>query len=111
MAAKTVVMGTPVTITASDVLVEQDKQRVTVTVNRNVGGNPINTFFAGALGISSMGTQARAVAEAGTKGTAAYCVKPVFMPNTIFSDLDTQAACAAQQVVFDANGNLSAWAK
>jgi len=64
VAAKNSVMGKAVTLAPSDVNVEEAKHRVTVTVNRNVGGNPINTFFAGALGISEMGTQARAVAEA-----------------------------------------------
>ncbi|MCU1306517.1 MAG: helicase/secretion neighborhood TadE-like protein [Acidobacteriaceae bacterium] len=120
MAAKNSVMGTAVTITASDVLVEQDKQRVTVTVNRNMGGNPINTFFAGALGISAMGTQARAVAEAAKSGSASSCVKPIFAANTTFSALPprnpadpTQSACGAtpKQVIFNTDGTLTDWVK
>jgi len=111
-AAKNFVMGQAVTLAPADVVVDTVKQRVTVTVNSNVGGNPINTFFAGALGISQMGTQAKAIAEAALKGTASRCVKPIFSPNTIFSAQPTvAAACAAGEVVFNADGSMTAWAQ
>ncbi|MCU1305735.1 MAG: helicase/secretion neighborhood TadE-like protein [Acidobacteriaceae bacterium] len=113
MAAKTRVMGTPVTITASDVDVSKADQRVTVRVNRNLGGNPINTFFAGALGISAMGTNAKAVAEAAKSGSASYCVKPIFAANTTFSALPPKSACGAKppQVIFNSDGTLTDWVK
>jgi Flp pilus assembly protein TadG len=112
MAAKNSVMGTAVALAPADVVVDIPKQRVTVTVNRNVGGNPINTFFAGALGISQMGTQAKAIAEAAKAGTASRCVKPIFSPNTIFSAKPTVAdACKAGEVVFNADGSMTAWAQ
>jgi Flp pilus assembly protein TadG len=109
-AAKNAVMGKAVTLAPADVVVDTVRRRVTVTVNRNVGGNRINTFFAGALGISQMGTQARAVAEAATKGTAARCVKPVFAPNTSLSALEPADACNAKEFIFNPDGSLSAFA-
>jgi Flp pilus assembly protein TadG len=112
MAAKTRVMGTPVAITVDDVDVSIPDQRVTVTINRNLGGNPINTFFAGALGISAMGTNARAVAEAGKGGVASRCLKPIFLPNSILGTGATpDASCKAGQYLFNQDGTLSAYAK
>ncbi|MCU1285266.1 MAG: helicase/secretion neighborhood TadE-like protein [Acidobacteriales bacterium] len=112
VAAKNSVMGTPVTIVPADVVVDTALHRVTVTVHRTIAGSPINTFFAGVLGVNKMATEARAVAEAASAGTASRCVKPVFMPNTIFaSDATVQAACNAGHKVFNTDGTVTAWAQ
>jgi Flp pilus assembly protein TadG len=110
-AAKNGVMGKAVTVAPADVLVDTGLHRVTVTVRRNVGGNPINTFFAGALGISQMGTEARAVAEASLTGNASHCVKPVFVANTVLSSKDPKAACDAKETLLNPDGTISAFAK
>jgi Flp pilus assembly protein TadG len=111
VAARNSVMGQAVTLTTDDVKVEQALHRVTVTVNRNVGANPINTFFAGALGISQMGTAAKAVAEGATKGTETRCLKPVFLPNSIMGNpsLSPDDQCSAGQYLFNQDGTLSAF--
>jgi Flp pilus assembly protein TadG len=112
VAAKNAVMGQAVTLAPADVVVDIPNRRVTVTVHRAVGTNPINTFFASALGINAMGTEAKAVAEAAREGSASYCVKPVFMPNTILApDADTKSACDAGHKIFNTDGTVTAWAQ
>jgi hypothetical protein len=117
VAAKNSVMGTAVTLAPADVVVDTTLRRVTVTVNRNIGGSPINTFFAGALGISQMGTQAKAVAEASTQATGSRCVKPIYIPNTALTTINpprADSACNAtpKQIIFDPTTKaVTAWAQ
>jgi len=117
-AAANRILGTPVTINTANISVDTANRRVTVTVPRtNAGGNPIGTFFARVVaGNSSADVVAKATAEAGTQGSASRCVKPIFLPNTIFStktpDLTKpNNACSAGEVVFDSSGNITAFAQ
>jgi Flp pilus assembly protein TadG len=114
-AAANAILGTPVAITTGNVTVDTATRRVTVTVPRtSAGGNAIGTFFARVANNTSADIVAKATAEAGLQGSASRCVKPIFLPNTIFSDLTPGAgnsACNAGQVVFDSSGNITAWAQ
>jgi Flp pilus assembly protein TadG len=71
--------------TAEDVAVDVALQRVTVTVRRTAArGNPVSTYFARVLGITSVDVEAIATGEAFTVGSAS-CVKP-FAPPDGFRD-------------------------
>lgn len=116
VAAQNKVLGNPVVIDAGNVVVDTVAQTVTVTVPLT-GAKALPTYFAAAIGITSMGVVAQAKAEAWRTGTASRCMKPIFIPNTILSNLAPSAACAAspKQVIFDKNGNQgyveTAWAQ
>lgn len=109
VAASNTVMGQSVAITASNVNVDTVNRRVTVTVART-GSNGIGVFFGKALGVATVPVQTQAMAQASASATSTRCIKPVYIPNTIFSALTPTAACAANQVIFNSNNNLSAWA-
>ena len=100
------ILGEAVTIAGSDVVVDVPNRRVTVTVRR-VGTGGIATNFARMLGIDRVDVLAQATAEAGLQAVGSRCVKPVFMPNTIVSNLDPAVACANGEVLFDANRSLT----
>src|SRR5262245_4237479 len=106
------ILGQSVTISASDVVVDTAKHQVTVTVSR-LGASGVNTFFGKAIGMSQVSVQVQAMAQASTSGAGTRCLKPVYIPNTIYSSLDPAAACTASppQVIFDSSNNLSAWAQ
>jgi hypothetical protein len=105
------ILGQGVVISDADVQVDTANRRVTVTVPRT-GVNGVNTYFARAIGTQRVDVIARATAECGSKGTGSRCLKPIYVPNTVLSDLDPAAACAAnpKQVIFDAAGNVTPWA-
>ncbi|HYG97966.1 MAG TPA: pilus assembly protein TadG-related protein [Terriglobales bacterium] len=117
VAGQNSILGQPVVITAANVLVDEPKRRVTVTVPRT-GANGIETFFAKVIGWTSVDVQTRATAEAAQEGSASRCLKPVFIPNTILADpavfdppetTCTQAP-ANRQVIFDpATKEFSPW--
>ena len=113
-AATNKVLGTPVVVSAGNVVVDTANRRVTVTVPRtSAGGNPIDTYFARVLGHNSSDVSAKATAEAGFQGSASRCVKPIYIPNTLLSKKATaQAACNAipKEVIFDSSGNTTAFA-
>jgi Flp pilus assembly protein TadG len=104
------ILGTGVSIGTGDVDVSYPTRTVTVTVSR-LGANGISTFFARALGITTVPIQVRATAQASANATAANCVKPVFLPNTIFSSLNPDAACTAGEKIFNSDFSLTNWAK
>jgi hypothetical protein len=102
------ILGQSVTIGNGDVVVDTANRQVTVTVTRT-GAGGVNTFFAKALGISQVTIQAQARAQASKSASGARCIKPVYMPNTIFSALDPATACTQGQVIFSSTGTLSPW--
>jgi Flp pilus assembly protein TadG len=115
-AAANKILGTPAAISGGNVVVDTAARRVTVTVPRtSAGGNPVDAFFARVLGHNSSDVSAKATAEASKQGSASRCVKPVFLPNTILSNKstdpnDANGACKRGEVVFDAAGNITAFA-
>lgn len=111
-AATNKILGQSVTIGAGDVSVDTTKRQVTVTVSR-VGGSGVNTFFGKAIGMSQVSVQTHAMAQASASAGATRCIKPVYIPNTIYSSLSPDQACNANppQVIFDGNNNFSTWAK
>jgi Flp pilus assembly protein TadG len=99
VAAKSSVLGQPVTITAANVLVDTTKYRVTVTVPRT-GANGITTYFAKVIGFDSVDVQAKATAEAALNlTTGTYCLKPFYMP------AQWGVGCTGGSI-FDGNGQL-----
>lgn len=106
------ILGQSVAIGAGDVVVDTTKRQVTVTVSR-LGTSGVNTFFGKALGMSRASVQAQAMAQASASAGATRCIKPVYMPNTIYSSLSPDQACKTNppQIIFDANNNISTWAK
>jgi hypothetical protein len=112
VAATNRILGQSVTISAGDVAVDTTKRQVTVTVSR-LGPGGVNTFFEKALGMSQVSVQVQATAQASASAGATRCMKPVYIPNTIYSALSPDQACAASppQVIFDGNNNVSAWAQ
>jgi hypothetical protein len=106
------ILGQSVSISASDVVVDTTKHQVTVTVSR-LGSSGVNTFFGRAIGMSRVSVQAQAMAQASTMAGATRCMKPVYVPNTIYSTLAPDQACKANppQVIFDSNHNISTWAQ
>jgi Flp pilus assembly protein TadG len=104
------VLGTPVTITAANVTVDLINQRVTVVVPRTAStGNPVATYFAKIFGINSADIVASAAAEASTTPSAAMCLKPIYVPNTVLSSETPTKACADGQIIFDSSGNLTGY--
>src|SRR5215472_1346078 len=110
VASSNKILGESVSISASDVVVDTANRQVTVTVSR-AGTSGVNTFFAKAMGLTQVSVRAQAMAHASKSASGARCIKPVYLPNTIFSALDPSAACAQKQVIFDSVGNLSPWAQ
>jgi Flp pilus assembly protein TadG len=106
------ILGQSVSIGAGDVSVDTVNRLVTVTVSRT-GTGGVHTFFGKVLGMSQVSVQTQATAHASTSAGATRCIKPVYIPNTIFSGLPPGQACTAnpQQVIFDSNHNVSPWAR
>ena len=101
------IIGQAVVVTASDIVVDTVNHRVRVTVPRT-GSNGIQTYFAAAIGWKSVNVNVKATAEAGSNGTSAHCLKPIFIPNTIISTSPPGVnPCNAGQKLFDAAGNLT----
>jgi hypothetical protein len=100
------IMGEDVAITATDVDVDMTLRRVTVRVSRDV-----KVFFAKALGIQTMKVAVVAVAEASAKPTGAYCLKPFVIPGTALTPGSPCDACESGQVLIDANGKRTDYAK
>lgn len=79
IAARSAILGTPVSIAPENVTVERDLQRVTVTVPRTAA-NGVETFFAKVIGYDKVDVQVRATAEAAKTTSATYCLKPFYAP-------------------------------
>src|SRR5262249_61729171 len=101
------ILGQSVSISAGDVSVDTTNRLVKVTVSLT-GAGGVKTFFGKALGKSQVSVQTQAAAHASTSAGATRCIKPVYIPNTIFSALTPDQACKAQQVIFDASHTISA---
>ncbi|MGE0405620.1 MAG: pilus assembly protein TadG-related protein [Candidatus Korobacteraceae bacterium] len=93
---------------ATDVQVDEANRLVTVTVRRQ-GATGISTYFARAFGIDTADVVVRATAEASSQSTGSRCIKPIYIPNTVYSNLPPADACEQGEVLFDANGNLTAF--
>lgn len=97
------------------VCIDTTNRRVAVNVART-GANGIAAHFARIFGLQHLSLSAFAVAEAGTaeeepSGDSSHALKPVFLPNTIFSSLLPSEACTQRQVIFDeATRTITAWA-
>jgi Flp pilus assembly protein TadG len=114
VAASNKVLGNAVTITSSNVVVNTAAtpgKTVTVTVPLS-GTSAVNTFFAKALGISSVPVSVTAEAQASNASTGSRCVTAVFIPNTILATTETPAtACQNGHILFDSNQKLTSWAQ
>ncbi len=94
-------------IVAGDVSVNVDvpNRRVTVGITQ-----PRGTYFGRALGWDSATIAVQAVAEASPFALGASCVKPWFLPNTIFSTTGVcgeAGACATGQVIIKSDGSIN----
>ena len=110
VAATNPVLGTFPIITDDNVDVDVANQRVTVRVPRT-GTNGIPLHFAAILGRQRGDVQATATAECSLTATGSRCLKPIYIPNTILSDLPPDQACAAGERIFAADGTITQWAK
>jgi hypothetical protein len=91
------VLGKP--IDAADVVVTPDVAKRTVTV---VVSTIQPTYFAAAIWGKTATISATATAEAATNSTAAGCVKPWFIPNTVLTTGSSSCAgCAAGQILIN----------
>ena len=88
------ILGQPVT--AGNVTVNVDVANRMVTVNVT---STQNTYFGGVLGLTTANIAAEGIAEAAEYSTGATCVKPWFIPNTVFATTGPCAACAANEVL------------
>ncbi len=112
VAAQNQILGKQVAITAGNVQVDEANRRVTVTVPRlAASGNGVRTYFAAVMKWQSVDVVTRATAQAGTKGSASRCLKPVFVPNTVLSPNDAVTACSKGEVIFDNSGQLTTFGK
>jgi Flp pilus assembly protein TadG len=94
-------------IEASQVTVTVDvaARRVTVDVAREEA-----TFLARVLGIRQAMVRVQAVAEASPTASGAYCVKPWFIPNTVFGPTDPCDTCATGNVLVS-GGEITPYAQ
>lgn len=110
VAAKNPILGQFPAIGDSDVDVDTANRRVTVRVPRT-GANGIPLYFAKILGRTRSDVQATATAECSPTATGSSCLKPIYLPNTILSSLGPVQACKSNQMIFAANGSLTAYAQ
>ncbi|MBV9609772.1 MAG: hypothetical protein JO187_09460, partial [Acidobacteria bacterium] len=103
IAAQNSILGTPVSIAGSDVVVDTGNQMVTVTVSR-LGSSGVSTFFANIIGIKAVDVQTKATAQVSKRATGTFCVRPFWLPN------DVLGSCTKGQELFDANGEPTSYA-
>jgi hypothetical protein len=99
------ILGVALTDAEVTVNVDTVNRRVKVDVNHNMP-----TFFARVLGQTQAGIHAQAFAEASASATSSFCLKPWFVPNTVFSASAPCTACTAGQVLIS-GGQPTAFAK
>jgi len=100
-AGSNTILGQAVVIAATDVLVDVANRRVTVRVART-GGGGVATSFARAIGVRNVDVSVVATAEAGQGAGSSRCLKPIYIPNTVISNLGTETlACDLGQTLFD----------
>ena len=83
-------------VTAGDVAINVDVANQLVTVNVT---STQNTYFARVLGPQTADIAAEGIAEAAQYSTGSSCVKPWFIPNTVFSSGAACPACGAGEVL------------
>ena len=89
VATRNTAMGTVITDAQVNVAVDLANRKVTVNIARD---EP--TFFAKVSNFNSVNVAVQAIAEAAQNASAASCVKPMFIPNTIGAPTGT-ALCTA----------------
>ena len=99
------ILGQPVTAANVTVNVDVANRSVEVDVSSTQ-----NTYFARVLGTNTATVAAEGIAEAAEYSTGAMCVKPWFVPNTIFGSSGACPACAANEVLIS-GGQVTAFAK
>jgi Putative Flp pilus-assembly TadE/G-like len=99
------IMGQPVTAGNVTINVDVANRKVKVDVSSTQ-----NTYFARVLGPTSAAISVEGIAEAAEHSTGATCVKPWFIPNTIFASAGPCAACAAGELLIS-GGEVTAFAK
>lgn len=104
------ILGTLPTVGAGNVTVDVVNRRVTVTVPRT-GANGIPLYFAAIMGRHRGDVQATGTAECAATATGSRCLKPIYIPNTILSNLQPGPACNANQTIFNANGTMTTFAQ
>jgi hypothetical protein len=104
------ILGTFPTVGAGDVDVDVVNRRVTVRVPRT-GANGIPLYFAAIMGRTRGDIQATGTAECGANGTGSRCLKPIYIPNTVLSNLQPADACKANQTIFDSSGAMTTFAQ
>jgi Flp pilus assembly protein TadG len=91
------IMGQPITATDVTITVDVANRKVTVDV-----ASTQNTYFAHAIGHDTANIQVSATAEAAEHATGSSCVKPWFVPNTVFAtSAICDAACDPNQLLID----------
>ncbi|HYG98776.1 MAG TPA: pilus assembly protein TadG-related protein [Terriglobales bacterium] len=98
VAKESKILGKDVVITAADVTVDENKQRVTVRVPRT-GANGIETFFAKVIGFENVDVQVTATAEAAKNAAGTHCLKPMWVANSAFADNPATAAADNQCMI------------
>ncbi len=99
------IMADPIVTGDVTINVDVPNRRVTVGITRSR-----TTYFGRALGWDSSTVAVQAVAEASQFALGARCVKPWFLPNTIFSTTGIcgeAGACATGQVIIRADGSVN----
>src|SRR5262249_23380496 len=99
------ILGTPVTAADVTVTVDVANRRVTVDM-----ANTQNTYFAQVLGVGTAQISTEGIAEAAKYSTGGICVKPWFIPNSMFGTGGRCPACAANQVLIS-GGEVTAFAQ
>jgi hypothetical protein len=107
IATEQTMLGRQIMATEVEVLPDPLRRIVQVKITRL--DNPI--FFAKVFGLGDPTIQVMATAEASEHATRSRCVRPFWIPNTAMSSLDPDDACSANQVLLDADHELTAWGK
>ena len=114
-AAKNVAATNPVAgkfpaLSDGDIDVDTANRRVTVRVPRT-GTDGIPVYFASILGRTKGDVQATATAECSATASGSRCLKPIYIPNTILSDLGPDEACDKNQTLFTSGGAVTTFAQ
>jgi Flp pilus assembly protein TadG len=104
VALNNTIMGAPITAGNVSVSVDIPNQMVTVDVTSTQ-----NTYFARVLGTTTANVSVEGIAEASKYSTGSSCVKPWFIPNTVFGAAGACAACGASQVLIS-GGEVTSYA-
>lgn len=104
VASQNTILGRAVTITRSDIQVNEDPDTYQVTVHvPRTGANGIETFFAKVIGFDTVDVQVKATAQAAKFATGSHCLKPLYVANTVLADPGETVtdACNNKHLIFD----------